>query len=151
MRTEKITKEFKAKKHYRIILSLIAMLFCMALLKDGYMYLLNGKSSSSVQVNLILIGCTLVLVFFALKSIVSTYRITDEELTVRSFLKKDRCYPISQIEVVELISERFAIIQLHFSDGKKAILEPIDNENEFIEILKEKLRITGKPWTFIKK
>ena len=146
-----MVKEFRVKKGYRTVISVIAILFCLALLRDAYLYFVNEIDSSSFQINFILTGCTLVLVFFALKSNYSIYRIVDDELAIRSFLKNEKHYSISKIEVVEILSDRFSIIKIFFSDEEKITLMPIDNESEFVGVLGEKLKVLGKAWSFVKK
>ena len=151
MLMEAIGKEFRVKKAYRIIISTIAMLFCLALLRDAYIYFAAGINSSSFQVNVILIGCTLVLAFIALKANFSIFRIVDNEIVISSFLRKDKHYPISKIEFVEFLSDRFSVIKIYFSNEEKITMMPIENENEFIEILNERLKVLGKTWSFMKK
>ena len=148
---EAIAKEFRVKKSYRIIVNVIAILFCLALLRDAYIYFANEINSSSFQVNIILIGCTLVLAFIAIKSNFSVYRIVGNELIICSFPMKEKYYPISKIEIVELLSDRFPVIKIYFSNEEKIAIMPIENDNEFIEILSERLKILGKAWSFIKK
>lgn len=144
-------KEFRVKKGYRIIISLIAILFCIAILRDTYKYFYYEFDSNTFQINLILAGCTLVLVFFALNSNSLIYRIFDDEIAIKSFLKKEKKYSISKIEVVEILSDRFSIIKIFFTDGKKITLMPIENETQFIEILEGKLKVLGRAWSFVRK
>lgn len=146
-----MAKEFRVKKGYRIIISLIATLFCLALFRDAYIFFVNEISSRTLQVNLILIGCTLVMVFIALESNNLIYRIVYNEIEIRSFLKKNKHYSIFKIEVVEILSDRFPIIKIYFSDEKKITLMPIENESEFIGIIRKKLEVLGKAWSFVEK
>lgn len=146
-----MTRRYKVKRSYRLVITSAAVITSLPIFYDLFTFCLYGNQPYILSIFVILIGCSLILLYLAAESNSLTYLITDEEFIIKSFLKIEKHYPIREISTIELHGILFPSIYIYLSRGKKITLLPIDDEREFLSALTERQKKYGTAWTFIKR
>jgi hypothetical protein len=124
----------------RIAVLLGLVIFCISFVGDIYSYFFempNEDIFADLSSKLI-IG--LVITYCAIGINRTQYEIKDKTLVVRSFLAKNKTINLSEIrEIKQVRAWPFFYTKIFFINGRKRNMLPIENRNEFIQIINQML------------
>ncbi len=137
---KKADNHFRIRKFLRIIATFSAVVFCCFFILDIWRYFLNDIEKFSLTYFLVMILCSAGIVHCAMSFSKTSYDIENDSLIVKDFLKKDKKILFLEfVSIEEAQAGPFTYIKLVLKDYKAYNIPPLDNQTEFIKIIKAKL------------